>query len=150
MNLKKTEDKEISQFSLEYFTLYELSKDGLISKMSGDDGIRYTNRYVVSKMDYTDNSKELISNMTAKSGIYKQNIVYLSGDVAFKRDDGLRFFSQKVVYNKTKDIVSSDVDYIAYMGENYLFGKSVVFDNKKSTMKSKNINAVYNLEQKKN
>jgi hypothetical protein len=150
MNLKKTEDKEISQFSLEYFTLYELSKDGLVSQMSGDDGIRYTNRYIVSNMDYTDNSKEFISNMKAKNGIYKQNIVYLNGDVAYKRDDGLRFFSQKVIYNKTKDIVSSDVEYIAYMGENYIFGDSVVVNNKKSTIKSKKINAIYNLEQKKN
>jgi hypothetical protein len=150
MNLKKTKDKEIAQFSLENFTMHELSKNGLLSKMSGDTGIRYTNRYVINNIDYTDNSKDFISNMKAKNGLYKQNIVYLNGDVGFTRDDGLKFFSQKVIYNKVKDMVSSNVEYIAYMGENYILGDSIVFDNNKNTVKSKNINAVYILEEKKN
>ena len=149
MNLKQTKDKEIPQFSLVNFTLNELDTNGLVTKMNGDKGIRYNDRYVVKNIDYTDNSKDFLSNMKAKNGLYKKDVVYLDGDVKFKRDDGLRFFSQKATYKKNKDIASTSVEYIAYIGENYIAGDSVLFDNKNNTIKSKNIYAVYNLEEKK-
>lgn len=149
MNLKQTQDKEIAQFSLEKFTLNELDKNSMVTKMNGDEGIRYNDRYVVKNIDYTDNSKEFLSNMKAKNGLYKEDIVYLSGDVNFKREDGVRFFSQKATYNKRIDVASSNVKYVAYLGQNYVTGDSVTLDNKNNKIKSKNIYAVYNLEEKK-
>jgi LPS export ABC transporter protein LptC len=149
MNLKQTDGKEMPQFSLEIFTLHELNQNGLVTRMDGDDAIRYDNRYVVKNIDYTDNSREFLVNMKAKKGLYKNDVVYLNGDVKLHRDDGLRFFSQKLTYNKVKDIAHTNVEYVAYMGENYITGKKVSFNNKKSTVKSKKIYAVYNLEEKK-
>jgi LPS export ABC transporter protein LptC len=149
MNLKQTQDKEIPQFSLEKFTLNELDQNGLVTKMNGDDAIRYNDRYVVSNIDYTDNSKDFLTNMKAKNGLYKKDVVYLDGDVNFQRDDGLKFFSQKATYKKKIDVAYTNVEYIAYMGENYITGESAVIDNRKNTIKSKNIYAVYNLEEKK-
>jgi LPS export ABC transporter protein LptC len=147
MNLKQTKDQEVPQFSLEKFTMHELDQNGLITKMDGESALRYTNRYVVDDIDYTDNSKEFLTNMKAKKGIYKNNIVYLSGDVKLLRDDGVKFFSQKLTYNKVKDTAYNDVEYIAYMGPNSVKGKSVFFDNKKGLIRSKDIDAVYKLEE---
>ncbi|MCW8839298.1 MAG: LPS export ABC transporter periplasmic protein LptC [Thiovulaceae bacterium] len=149
MNFKQTQDKEIAQFSLTNFTLNELDKSGLITKMNGDEAIRYNDRYLVENINYTDNTKEFLANMKAKKGLYKKNIVYLNGDVKFKREDGVRFFSQKATYNKNTDVASSDVEYVAYIGENYVTGDSVTLDNKNNIIKSKNIYAIYNLEEKK-
>ena len=151
MNLKEVKDKEIAQFSLVDFTLHELDQNGLVTKMDGDTAVRYTNRYIIHNINYEDKSNELQSNMKAKRGVYKNNnIVYLDGDVRFERADGLRFASQKAKYDKNKDIASTDVEYVAYMGENYITGSSIKFDNINKTIKSKNIYAIYNnLEEKK-
>ena len=149
MNLKQTEDKEIPQFSLEEFILYEFDQNGLMTKMKGEKGISYSDRYVVENIDYTDNSEDFLTNMKAKHGLYKRDVVYLKGDVKLNRDDGLRFFSQKVKYDKNKEIASTDVEYVSYMGENYIKGKNAVLDNQNKTIISKTIYAVYNLEEKK-
>jgi len=149
MNLKQTQEKEIAQFSLVDFTLHELDQEGLVTKMDGSKAVRYNDRYFVTDIDYTDNSKEFLSNMKAKDGLYKANIVFLNGDVKFKRNDGLRFFSQKATYDKNIDQASTDVEYVAYMGESYVRGSSAIFDNKNAEIKSKNIEIIYNLQEKK-
>jgi len=149
MNLKESNDKEIAQFSLGEFVLHELDTNGLATRMNGDKAVRYTNRYEVYNIDFTDNSKEFLTNMKAKKGLYKTDVVYLNGDVKLVRDDGLRFFSQKAKYDKNKDIASTDTKFIAYMNENYISGSSAIFDNKNKTIKSKNIYTTYNIEEKK-
>lgn len=147
MNLKETDDKEIPQFSLKNFSMFELSKEGLITKMLGENAMRYLDRYIVENIDYTDNSKEFKTNMKANNGLYKDDIVYLNGSVQLKRDDGLSFFSQKLTYNKVKDIAYTDVEYTAYMGKNYIIGQKVSINNNKATINSKQISAVYNLKE---
>lgn len=149
MDLKQTQEKEMAQFSLEKFTLSELSQDGLTTKMDGSSAVRYSDRYIVNDIEFTDNSKEFLASMKAKKGLYKGDVVHLEGDVSFQRDDGLRFFSQNVVYNNKKDILYTDVEYIAYIGESYITGTKISFDNNKGTIKSKKIYAVYNLEKEK-
>lgn len=149
MNIKKIDSKDIPQFSLGRFTLKELDKTGLVSMMHGDKAIRYSDRYEVYNIDFTDNSKKYLSNMKAKKGLYKRDVVYLNGDVELKRDDGLSFFSQKAKYDKKRDIVSTDTNYTAFMDKNRINGSSVILDNKKDTMKSKKIYIVYDLEEKK-
>jgi len=149
MKLKKTEFSEVAQFSLLSFTLYELDKIGLTTLMKGDEAIRYKNRYVVKNIDYSDNSKEYIVNMKAKNGLYKDETVYLNGDVRFQREDGLNFFSQEVPYNSTTDIAVSEVDYIAYINLNQIQGSKIIYDNKNNIIKSKNIYAIYNMQESK-
>ncbi len=147
MEIKQMDSKEIPLFSLDKFTLHELDTNGLITLMNGSKAKRYSDRYDVSNIDYTDNSKEFTSNMKAKHGLYKKEIVYLNGDVFFTRVDGLRYFSQKAVYNKKKEIALSDVDYVASMGMSQLSGSTLEVDNKNNTMKSKNIYAIYNFKE---
>ncbi len=146
MDLEKTNNKEMPQFSLEKFTIYELNQNGLITKMTGDNALRYSDRYVINSIDYTDNSEEYKTNMKADSGLYKSDTVYLTGNVRLNRDDGLSFFSQKLTYDKIKYIAKTDVKYTAYMGQNYITGDSAIVDNKKQKVKSKHIYAVYDLE----
>ncbi len=148
MEIKQINSKEIPLFSLDNFTLHELDTHGLTTLMNGSKGKRYSDRYDVSNIDYTDNSKEFISNMKAKHGLYQKEVVYLNGDVFFTRVDGLRYFSQKAVYNKKTEIVLSDVEYVALMGMSQLSGNTLQIDNKNKTMRSKNIYAIYNFKEK--
>ncbi len=148
MKLKESKLDEVAQFSLSSFTLYELDKIGLITLMKGSEAIRYEDRYIVKNIDYSDNSKEYIINIKAKNGLYKGDIVYLDGDVKFEREDGLNFFSQEVTYNKITDIAVSEVDYVSYMGLNQVRGSEIIHDNKNNTIKSKNVYAIYDMQEK--
>ncbi len=149
MKLKKTKLTEVAQFSLNSFTLYELDKIGLTSLIKGDKAIKYEDRLVVEGIDYSDNFKEQTVNMKAKNGLYKNDIVYLDGDVKFKREDGLSFSSQKVKYNKTTNTAVSEVDYESHMGLNRVEGSEIIYDSKNNTIKSKNVYAIYNMQESK-
>ena len=147
MEIKETNTQEVPLFSIDKFTLHELDQNGLTTLMHGTKAKRYSDRYDVSDIDYTDNSKQFTSNMKANHGLYKEEIVYLDGDVKFDRKDGFRYFSQKAVYNKKTEVASTSVKYNATMGLSKLLGTSIVINNNKNTIKSKNIYAIYNFKE---
>ena len=147
MKLKKVEFNEVAQFSLFSFTLYELNRMGLITLMNGSEAVRYKDRYIVKDIDYNDNTEEYITNMKAKKGSYKNEIVYLYGDVKFERGDGINFFSQEVVYNKTTDTATSEVDFISYMNLNQIQGSKIKFDNKNNIIEAKDVYAIYDMQE---
>lgn len=147
MKLKEAKTEELAQFSLFSFTLYELDKIGLTTLMKGDEAIKYKNRYVVKNIDYSDNSKEYLVKMRAKNGLYKDEIIHLNGDVWFNRADGVNFFSQEVVYNTATGIAVSEVDYVSYMGLNQVQGSEIIYDNKNNNIKSKNVYAIYDMQE---
>ncbi len=146
MDIKKQKFGDVPLFELTAFTLHELDRVGLQTVMSGDNAIRYSNRYTVKNIDYTDNSKEYIANMKAKQGIYKNEIVELEDDVVYSREDGLTFETSKAIYNKKTNIAIADADYVSYRGENVVNGSFVKYNNSLNRVESKNVTATYQLK----
>jgi hypothetical protein len=129
------------------FTLYELDTTGLRTIMDGSSALRFKNRYVVNDIDYQDNSKEFLANMQAKNGVYKNDIITLTKDVHYDREDGIAFDTQKLVYNKTKAIATSNVGYVAHRGSDTFKGTYIRYDNNKNYIFSKNVRAKIQLEE---
>ncbi len=117
--------------------------------MIGNAATRYANRYTIENMDYTDNKKEYIANMKADHGIYKNDKVTLTGNIAYVRDDGITFATQKAVYNKKTSIITTDVGYIAYLNDSVITGSYLKYNNNKNRIFSKNIRAKIQLEERK-
>jgi len=140
---------DVPLFELKDFTLYELDRVGLHTIMLGSEATRYTNRYTVKDMDYTDSSKGYIANMKADSGVYKNDFVTLLGNVAYRRDDGLTFKTQKATYNKKTSIAQSTVGYIANFNESVLHGSYIQYNNEKNRIFSKNVQATIQLQESK-
>jgi len=147
MDIKQRNFVDVPIFELKSFTLYELNTKGLITVMRGDKAIRYSDRYKVSNINYTDNSKEYLANMKADRGLFKDKVVDLIGHVDYQREDGLNFKTQKATYNKKTKIAYTNTDYISYMGENEIVGTSLRYDNRLNRIKSKNIRAKYQLQE---
>lgn len=147
MEITEQKHGEIAMFQIENFLLHELNPTGLITLIKGEEGKRFTNRYEVDKIDYTDNSKEFKANMLANFGIYKNEIVTLSGDVDYTREDGFRFTTQEVVYERLASVATTKVPYKATMGKNIVIGTWLQQNNTKNTTLSKNINAIYFIEE---
>lgn len=149
MDIKENNFTDVALFNISIFTMYELDERGLTSLMSGTEGIRYSDRYSVKLMDYTDNSQEYIANMKSNSGIYKGDNVYLEGDVVYFREDGLTFETQKVVYNKKTAIARADGNYVLYRNNNKVTGNKLKYNNSLNRVQSKNVVARYQLKESK-
>jgi len=149
LNIKQQQFVDVPLFELQKFTMYELNPTGLKTVMLGSTATRYTDRYTVKNIDYTDNSKEYIANMKANNGLYKDEFVTLSGDVKYVREDGLTFKTQKVTYNKKTSEAISNVNYVAYLDKNIVHGSYIKYNNLKNKIYSKNVIAKYQLTERK-
>lgn len=148
LDLKQQRFGDIPLFSISSFTMYEIDSKGLITMMNGEEGTRYSNRYSVKNIDYTDNSKRYIANMRSDSGIYKDNIVYLDGNVTYVREDGLTFKTQKAVFNKKTKIATAEGNFVLYRDANIVTGKELKYDSSKEKVESKNVMAIYQIEKR--
>jgi LPS export ABC transporter protein LptC len=148
LELKQKTFTDVPLFELNQFTLYELNKIGLNTLMSGDNAIRYTNRYEVSKINYTDNSQEYIANMKANEGKYKDNIVTLNGNIVYIREDGLIFKTEHATYNKKTHIALCKEQFIGFRGDNTITGRSLKYNNHLDKVESKKVNITYKIGDK--
>jgi LPS export ABC transporter protein LptC len=149
LNIKTQNFEETPLLEMTSFILHELDTFGVTTIMSGSSALRYEDRYLVKNIDYTDNSKKYKANMLADDGLYKNNIVNLSGNIVYSRTDGLLFKTQKADYDRINNIATSTTDYVAFMGKSTLRGSFLKYDNKNNTIESKNINIVYQLKEEK-
>ncbi|MDD3441949.1 MAG: LPS export ABC transporter periplasmic protein LptC [Sulfurimonas denitrificans] len=139
---------DIELFSISSFTMYEFDSHGLITLMNGSKAIKYSDRYSVDDIDYTDSSKEYVSNMKSKRGIYKDDIVYLDGNIVYTREDGLTFKTQKAIYNKKTSIAIADGDYLLYRDANRVIGEGLHYNSALERVTSKNVTAKYQLKER--
>ena len=150
MKIKKQKFVEVPMFQLDKFSLHELNQIGLITIMRGSNALRFKDRYKVENIDYTDNSKKYIANIKANDGLYKDKdgILKLKGDVVYEREDGLTFKTSKALYDQNTSIVTTDEKYILYRNKDQVTGVSLVYDNAKNILKSKQVRAVYQLKER--
>ncbi|MDQ7042326.1 MAG: LPS export ABC transporter periplasmic protein LptC, partial [Sulfurimonas sp.] len=147
LKIKEQEFVDVPLLVMDNFVMYELRSFGLQTTMTGTKALRYSDRYIVSNINFTDNSQEYISNMQAKNGIYKNNIVDLKGDVIYTREDGLTFESDTLSYNTESSIAQTQDDYVAYRDKNSFKGASFVYNSLNNTMKSKKVIVKYQLKE---
>ena len=127
--------------------MYEFTSFGLQTYMLGASGTKYDDRFIVKDIDYTNKSPKYIANMHAQEGIYKNDIVILEGNVTYSRDNGFQFLTQKLVYNKKTSQAVSNVGYTAKIGKNVVSGSYIRYNNKLNKIYSKNIDAIYQLQE---
>ena len=134
-------------FQLTGFAVYELDTKGLKTILLGDSSERYSDRYSVQGIDYTDNSELYIANMRSDYGLYKGSLIQLDGNVTYIREDGLTFMSQKALYDKKSTLLYTDEEYTIFKGEDRVRGDSLRYNNTKNTIDSKNIEVIYQLQE---
>jgi len=145
LDIKQQKFVDVPQFNILSFKMHELNNEGLVTLMSGSEGTKYSNRYVVKNINYTDHSKVYVANMQADNGIYKQEIVTLTGNVIYLREDGLTFKTKKATYNKKTSIARANGKYVIYQNKNEVIGKKLKYNNIKEKISSQNVTAKYQL-----
>lgn len=141
-----TKDKSnLAILELEDFKTIELDTNGLSSTLEGTKALRYTRKYIIHNLDYTDNTDEYLSNLKSKKGIYKGQNINVIGDVIYSRADGLSFLTQKATYNQKTKIAKALTNYVSHMNGHTARGSWIEYNNILGTIKSKNIVANYKL-----
>lgn len=148
LEIKEQSFVDVPLFSISSFTMYEFDTKGLITLMNGDKATRYKDRYAVEKIDYTDSSKKYRANMKSDSGIYKDEIVYLDGNILYAREDGLTFETQKATYNKKTSLAVAEGSFVLYQDKNRVEGKALKYNSSSEKIESKNVTAKYNLKER--
>lgn len=145
--IKQKDFGEVPQFQIENFLLHELQPNGLVTLMRGDTATKYSDRYEVKNIDYTDNSKQFQANMQADFGVYKDDVVTLQGNILYAREDGFTFKTKNASYDRNSTVAFTQDIYTAFMGDNTLTGTSLKYNNQEKKVFSKNVKALYQLEE---
>lgn len=145
VDVKTQQHSEVAQLDLSRFTLYELGQTGLQTVMSGEKGWRFSDRYEVEDINYTDKTKELAQNMTADFGKYRDNFMHLKGDVRYMREDGLKFFSNEATYNQKRSVARTKGDFEIIQDGNRVKGKNLFYQTDSGVTNASSINAVYTI-----
>lgn len=136
-------------FEIKKFSIYEYDTHGLKSLLSGVNAKKFEERYEVDDINYTDNSKKYLANMSAKRGIHKNEETTLYEDVVYKREDGLIFEGEEAYYNKKLSLLSTDKPYTIYKGASKVVGTSLEYNSQTNKIKSTQIRAIYQLQESK-
>ncbi|MDQ7045874.1 MAG: LPS export ABC transporter periplasmic protein LptC [Sulfurimonas sp.] len=145
----KKKATEIPTLELENFKLSELDTNGLTSIMNGKTGKKFLDRYVITNIDYTDNTNKYIANIRSNNALYKSDILHLDGDIKYFREDGLNFLTQKASYNKKTSVMISLTDYKSQMNQNTVTGSYFEYNNATGITRSKNVKINYQLKERK-
>ena len=148
LDIKQQEYRDVPLFEILSFTLYELNNVGLTTLMNGNKATKYSDRYAVSGINYTDNSKKYIANMKADNGLYRDEVVNLKGNVVYNREDGLFFETEELSYNKKTSIAYTDKKYILYRANDKVVGSSLTYNNLLNKIESKNVVINYEIKER--
>jgi hypothetical protein len=148
INIKEQEYTEIPLLKLEKFKISELNNKGLLSILKGSVGLRYSDRYSIQNIDYTDNEDKFLTNIKSRNGIYKDDNIKLEKDVVYSRADGFSFKTQKANYNQSTKVVNSPTDFVSIKDKHKVIGSSIIYDSVSETTKAKNVIINYKLKER--
>ena len=147
--IKQSPNKEIAQLELHNFMMYEFDTDKLVDIATGQKALRYKDRDLLYDFVFSDNSNNALVSLSADMGRYKNDTIDLHGHVLYTKSDDIEFKSEHVFYDRKKAYAKSDVPFSASMGKNRVVGKTLYYDLKRDRIKSKDIYAIYNIQNRK-
>jgi hypothetical protein len=90
---------------------------------------------------------DTVNLLRAKKGIYVGDYLQLEGNVTLNQKEGFYYKAQKATYNKKSELLTIDSPFEAYLNENVISGKNLIYDMKKKKITAQKIKAVvYTLE----
>lgn len=120
-------------------TFIEVDTQKMQSRLYTPYGVRENGILHLKKIHY---STPQIDSLLADEGRYKNNILYLDGNIILKETIGNIYKSQHAVYNQKSEILTVTSPFIAYMGQNIYKGDTLVYDAIHKEVNATQIDAV--------
>lgn len=146
MKISDAPQKETPKFALENFIIYEMTTKGVGRFFEGKEGERYEDRYEVSSAKFSDNSKKLFESIRSDHARYKEDVIYLNGNVHYVRADGLEFRSNEGTYDKKRSLVQTQGDFIITQNANRIDGTKLRYNTASDTVSANQIRGSYDIK----
>lgn len=149
MKIKEKENKEVAMLDLADFSVYKFDPNGLQSIMKGLTGKRFSDRYEVTDVNYTDDNGVFIQNIKADFALQKDEDVFLEGNVRYKRSDSKMFLSDEAQYHHGSSILTTQGPFTIVDNSDWLIGTKLYYDSANEIAKGEHIKGTYTLLQTK-
>lgn len=104
---KEYEVREVPQFELDQFVIYEITHAKIDRFFEGEHGKHFEDRYEIRDAKFTNNTKAMIESIRADEALYKENLISLNGDVHYVREDGFQFRSSEGTYDQNSSLIQT-------------------------------------------
>ncbi|WP_200763900.1 LPS export ABC transporter periplasmic protein LptC [Nitrosophilus alvini] len=138
--LEKKEAKSTAELVFKNFLILEIEQEGIKKNIIGQEGRKFADRYEIDKIKYFKKNGDF-EELTAKRGVYKNDIVRVFGDVVYKKGKDFIFKSQRAKYDTKKEIVSTDTKFTLITKSAVVNGRDLIYYRKRGKILAKKIDA---------
>jgi LPS export ABC transporter protein LptC len=145
-DIKNNDMKEVPQFELNNFIIYEISPLRINRFFEGEHGLHYSDRYVINNAKFTNNERAILESIRADNALYKGDVVKLNGDVHYVRSDGLDFYSKEGLYDQKNGFLKTDEAFKITKEGNSISGIHLDYNLNLDTVLADQIQGTYQLK----
>ena len=120
-------------------TFIEVDTEKMLARSYSTYGLRESGVLHLKHLTYHTTSIDLL---LANHGIYKNNILFLDGNVSLQEKEGFYYTTEHANYNQKTEILHITSPFTAHMNKNIIKGKTLDYDAKKKEANATGIDAV--------
>jgi len=137
----KTNSTLMSKKELEFTdtTFIEVDTEKMQARSYTTYGVREAGVLRLQHLTYHTTNIELL---LADHGTYKQNVLFLDGNVSLQEKEGFYYSTEHANYNQKREILHITSAFTAHMNKNLIKGKTLEYDAQKKELNATGIDAV--------
>jgi lipopolysaccharide assembly outer membrane protein LptD (OstA) len=137
--------KEVPQFELEQFVIYEINGVKINRFFEGAHGKHFVDRYEISDAKFTNNSKMMLESIRADEALYKDNLISMDGNVHYVREDGFQFRSSEGTYDQNTSLIRTKGPFVLTKDGNKVDGTHLDYNVNLDTVSADKVRGSYQL-----
>ncbi len=141
-NTELKNKKEIPLIEFENIKNYHLTKNGVDTVIKAKKALRFYDRDEIKDVDILTFQRGKKERLRAKEANYKNNIIYLYGNIIYKNEENLTLISEEMIYKLKKKIISSKSPFTLIAKKVKINGKSFVYNRQKGIIEALKIEAI--------
>ncbi len=134
---KKLKDIPILEFDA--FVTYEIEGNELKVMLMGEKMERYPNRFELEDFALYREANNTVQTISAKSGMYRKNRIYLEKDVQYHGKDNLYLITDKATYNIKHETLDIRTPFKLSQQGSVIEGSSLFFNQKDDKIKANDV-----------
>ena len=121
-------------------TLIEVDTDNIKSRVYATYGVRNNG---VLTLDDTVYLSDKIESLSADKARFKDDFLYLDGNVVLREKDGYTYKTEHAVYNKKTEILHITSPFTGVKGQNIIEGESMEYNIRKKKATGTTVGTVF-------
>jgi len=140
---QKQEVREVPQFELDQFVIYEITRAKIDRFFQGAHGKHFIDRYEIRDAKFTNNSKTMVESIRADQVLYKENLISLDGNVHYVREDGFQFRSSEGSYDQNTSVIRTKGTFVLTKDGNQVDGTHLDYNVNLDTVSADKVRGSY-------